>query len=656
MMGVGAVLAVGLFVQGSKFRVPSSKLFTSHATRLATLLLLLAAFVLCGFGLIKSYSRGAWLGTAIGLGFLLWKISRLPSKPSRTTHHASRNYLFPLSVFLLSAFVLCFWQFRHTEIPIARRIFSVGNPNDFSWRNRVATWGGAVTMMADRPLAGHGWGSAEQVFREKYKPGHLEDAAAIQMNDYLMLGISCGVPALVCLLIYIALTGWRVACEIPKTSERHLTPALSMNAGSAGVSPAARLAATRRRDASAPRHHAPVQGFNARTLFWGILSPNEAEREAEPSTINFQPSTVAIAGAIVVMIGFWFDGGLFKLATCSVFWLLMELAQGESLTTKHTKHTKSGHGMFSPFFRVIRVFRGSIQSETDRASLRCHLPLDKWQMSLRVVAGSVVIWAAGVTALHLGTPQLAVSERTLSIARKYLVQQKQKNDFEFLAAKPIWSGQRLKTLLTHVELANYNRELVNWKLEDQVYREFVLSPEIVPSPGLPATLSPLSRDTPHPASGHLLPNAEKGTEAESESALSTIHIQPSSNLDWRRELWENFYPRIRKESSLEAAAETVGRHLRARITLNQRPKSTVLSPQSGVQSPQSESGESITGIWRRQVADEKGFEAVYVAVLRSVGIPSRLDAQGRAEFWNGTEWKPAPKPAELGVGPTQREN
>ena len=44
-----------------------------------------------------------------------------------------------------------------------------------------------------------------------------------------------------------------------------------MNPGSAGVPPAARPTATRQRDANAPRHHAPVQRFNARTLARGIL-------------------------------------------------------------------------------------------------------------------------------------------------------------------------------------------------------------------------------------------------------------------------------------------------------------------------------------------------------------------------------------------------
>jgi len=35
--------------------------------------------------------------------------------------------------------------------------------------------------------------------------------------------------------------------------------------------------------------------------------------------------TTCRAGAIVLLVGFWFDGGLFKLATASTFWILLEL-------------------------------------------------------------------------------------------------------------------------------------------------------------------------------------------------------------------------------------------------------------------------------------------------------------------------------------------
>ncbi len=207
-----------------------------------------------------------------------------------------------------------------------------------------------------------------------------------------------------------------------------------------------------------------------------------------------------------------------------------------------------------------------------------------WENGLRWLAGILGAAAVAQTALHLVPPHLPVSDRTLSLARNHLVQAKEVSDFDFLAANPVWRGKPLKTLLEHVQLAYYNRELINWKLDEPVYREYVLSAQIDPA--------------------------------------------ADGNLNWRRALWENFYPRIRKESDPQAAAEIVVRFLRERVTIAQG---------SGLPSVVGE-------IWQRQITNERGFEALYVAALRSVGVPSRLGPQGRAEFWTGAAWQAAPRP------------
>ncbi len=165
------------------------------------------------------------------------------------------------------------------------------------------------------------------------------------------------------------------------------------------------------------------------------------------------------------------------------------------------------------------------------------------------------------------------------MARNWLVPAREKVGFDFLAAKEIWPGRPLKVLLQHSHLAHYNRELVNWKVEDSMYLRFVLSPEIAPD--------------------------------------------FDGDLNWRRPLWEYFYPRIRKETSLPGAAEIVVRHLRERMKI---------VPVEGAP-------KAITEMWRQARAEDRGFEAICVAALRSVGIPARLSALGQAEFWNGNEWK-----------------
>ncbi|MGH7978289.1 MAG: O-antigen ligase family protein, partial [Limisphaerales bacterium] len=43
------------------------------------------------------------------------------------------------------------------------------------------------------------------------------------------------------------------------------------------------------------------------------------------------------AAALAMLVTFWFDGGLFKLATASVFWIMLELGSGEESVTEKTK-------------------------------------------------------------------------------------------------------------------------------------------------------------------------------------------------------------------------------------------------------------------------------------------------------------------------------
>ena len=204
---------------------------------------------------------------------------------------------------------------------------------------------------------------------------------------------------------------------------------------------------------------------------------------------------------------------------------------------------------------------------------------------LRWLAGLLAIWALAETALHLVPPHFAVGDRTLSLARRFWVLPKERADFEFLASQPVWHGQKLKTLLTHVELAGYNRELINWQLDERMYCYFVLSPVITGDSG--------------------------------------------EQLDWRRPLWEEFYPRIRRESLPDEAARIVVCHLRERVTIAALPNLP----------------HDVPTIWLRQITDEAGFEIIYVAALRSVGVPARLNSQHQAEFGDGTKWDNSPRPS-----------
>jgi dienelactone hydrolase len=206
------------------------------------------------------------------------------------------------------------------------------------------------------------------------------------------------------------------------------------------------------------------------------------------------------------------------------------------------------------------------------------------ELGLSWLAIGLVTAAVGETALQTGVPRMSITEWSLSTARRFLVRPRLLNDFNYLASDSTSLGKPLSRLLDNVELAGYNRELVNWKTEDTMYHEYVLS--------------------------HL------------------VTSKAGDDLKWRRPLWEEFYPRIRREQSPESAAEIVVRHLRERVTIADFP----------------DAAQGAENIWRAQITNEHGFELIYVAALRSVGIPARLNPDDIAEFWTGSDWRQAPRP------------
>jgi hypothetical protein len=158
-----------------------------------------------------------------------------------------------------------------------------------------------------------------------------------------------------------------------------------------------------------------------------------------------------------------------------------------------------------------------------------------------------------------------------------------KSDFDYLLQQSLADNRPLAPLLAHLELADLQRRQFYPKLDDETFRAYVLSPEIA-----------------------RLPLAE---------------------VDWRRALWEHFYPRIRREADPMSAAQIVVRSLRERVGIDPSYRYQV-----GVET-----------IWTQQLTDEAGFERIYVAALRSVGIAARLNDAGQAELLHGNQWQPAPR-------------
>jgi O-antigen ligase len=521
LMGASFVLSLGMGISGS--RVVSCPIWKIAGMFCCGLAALLAAL-----GLFKSLSRGAWLGTAVGLAYLVcFKLENWKSYSGSVFWNWKNGMRAAVIVFFLAA--LGFWQFRFIEWQPMRRAFSTANVNDFSWRNRITAWKGAIRMMERRPFFGYGWGKAEKVYGEEYRPTQMENGAAIQMNDYFMLGISIGVPALVCFLVYIG---------------------LSLRSPQSTV-------------------HSPSR----------TRGPDSVLEVDNFEDLDWLQATCR-AGAIVLLVGFFFDGGLFKLATGSVFWILLELGRVDVYRggVEVQRAAKTGAQDDVKTFNEPELAQniGGGGPGVDGSSL-----LSRWEIWLGRGAWILGIAAVSESAILLGTPFFSVNNTTLTISRHYLVPPSAAGDLNLLAGNVDWGSRKLRPLLQHASLANYNRQLINWKLDDQIYRDCVLNPLIDPA-----------RD---------------------------------GQLAWRRKLWEYFYLPMRKENDPASAAQIVLKFLHQRIALV------------------AEGPATIDEMWQEKRADERGIRALEVAALRSVGIPARLNESGRAELFSEGKWQALPE-------------
>jgi len=282
LVGVGITIAFGLLAYSyGAIRAGETSACKCKVWRLSALGLLGMSIGSMGLGLVRSYSRGAWVATVCGVFYLLallsrnWRVwqcialERGHENDVSCAHphglrlvawlHRNRSQL--CGILLVVGFVAVS-HLRNTEQLFARRAFSALNTVDCSWRNRIAAWEGALQITAEHPLLGTGWGKPEPLFGHYYMPPKLNESAAIEMNDYFMLGATLGIPALFCFCMYL----W--------------------------------LSLTRKAESG--------------------------KQKAEIREADWLQTTCR-AGAVVLLIGFWFDGGLFKLPTAATFWILLEL-------------------------------------------------------------------------------------------------------------------------------------------------------------------------------------------------------------------------------------------------------------------------------------------------------------------------------------------
>lgn len=290
LMGVGVTLEAGLLAGRQKARIKRRKAETlqqpaassqnwflrslcSFAAIKSAILLIAAGMM--GVGLLFSYSRGAWVGTAIGLLYLAWSYGKFKWR-----------YVLPVIV-IVAAVVWFFWNATQDTAPWFVKRLDFSRP---SAQHRVAAWKAGLEIMQDHPF-GVGWNKAVETYAQHYSPPE-DGATAITTNDYLMLGTQLGWPGLICFLAYVALY-----------FRPHPTPA-------------------KRREGEKRKAETSVN------------AEGRMKNAENASMILDSLRAACRAGALAMLVAFWFDGGLFKLATASVFWILLELGSAKSAPPK----------------------------------------------------------------------------------------------------------------------------------------------------------------------------------------------------------------------------------------------------------------------------------------------------------------------------------
>jgi hypothetical protein len=324
LMGLGVVLAAGAAGLAYKFLDGRRKL---PWRRWSMCLLCLVASGILVIGLVKSYSRGAAVATmCAGMYFL----SQLLSFTHLVLGRARRSAA-ALTIVLVSICALAFWELRSVQHVLVRRVLSAANANDFSWRNRVAAGKAALQMVTERPAFGFGWNQPEKYYGNYFMQSRVERTGAFQLNDYQVVATSLGLPAMVCFCMYVWLSlttrhtesgrraaenGHRGDCGgTPQAAGEGTRAARGIETGAKGEG---RIIVTAEAETGTGAHP-PSSELCAAS---GVSRPTLEDK----MQLAWLRATCR-AGAIVLLVGFWFDGGLFKITTAGPFWILLELGR-----------------------------------------------------------------------------------------------------------------------------------------------------------------------------------------------------------------------------------------------------------------------------------------------------------------------------------------
>jgi len=271
-MACGTVLSIGLLLL-PLMKSPLATWFVNRPVRTKWMLrvLFLSSSVSTTLGMLRSYSRGAWLAALFGIAYLILFLCKLYWRGDKGLGRRIHGNLVPTAIIVVSLSVIAFWSLRDLESRVPRRLFSLADVKDFSWRNRLSAWEGALQIMKDHPFSGVGWNRADIQYISNYSAPRVEEGYAIQVNSFLTIGMSIGIPALIFFSLYFG-------------SALRFTPS---------------------------RNYCITEGCMSVPL-------------VDDGGLNGSDTVILRAGAMVILITCWFDGGLFSMSKALPLWVLVE--------------------------------------------------------------------------------------------------------------------------------------------------------------------------------------------------------------------------------------------------------------------------------------------------------------------------------------------
>lgn len=189
LLAMGSVLALWLAAQAGGWRRAAWS----------------ASALLCAVGLALQDRRSGMLLLPLLLLAWAWTVERRVSRRG-------------LAVLAIAASALAAWagsavvQQRFDEGLRELREYRADDQVATSWGQRLRMWQLTATMVAERPLLGHGVGSWKQRWTERVTPGTPLAANSTPHSEFLLLAQQAGVLAPLLWLVWLG-AGWRNAAR-----------------------------------------------------------------------------------------------------------------------------------------------------------------------------------------------------------------------------------------------------------------------------------------------------------------------------------------------------------------------------------------------------------------------------------------------------------